>query len=110
MKELKIKWYHKLFLKFWSNMAMKILARKMGVNNPIFDKLHEAFAETERIDIFPYVSGSRGFMIIINRKTALYFNQDGDHFIYDGFEMGEYKKGDVAIFDGLKVKSPYHEE
>ena len=79
---------------------MKQMAKKMDIENPLFDKFHGVFSQTNRIDIFPSGSGSRGFMIVIDKKTALYFYQDGDHFIYDGFEMGEYEKGDVTIFDG----------
>ena len=41
-------------------------------------------------------------MIVIDRSTALYFYQDSDHFKYDGFEIGEYEKGDVTIFDNFR--------
>jgi hypothetical protein len=27
---------------------------------------------------------------------------DGDHFVYDGFEVGKYDKGDITIFDDIK--------
>ncbi len=66
------------------------------------DKVHEFFAGSEKVDIVPLESGERGFMIIIDRKQALYFYQDGDGFRYDGCEMGEYGKGDVTIFDNSK--------
>ncbi|MFH1990390.1 MAG: hypothetical protein ABIJ19_00855, partial [Patescibacteria group bacterium] len=55
-----------------------------------------------RIDILPSESGLRGFVVVLDRKTAIYFYQDGDHFVYDGFEMGRYDKGDVTIFDNTK--------
>ena len=71
----------------------------MGVENPVFDKAHEVFAEIERIDIVPHVGTERGFRIILDGKTSLWFYQDGDHFKYDGFEMGEYEKGEVTVFD-----------
>lgn len=61
--------------------------------------LHEELAKSKRIDISPVNSGGRGFIITIDRKSALYFYQEGDHFVYDGCEMGEYEKGDVTIFD-----------
>lgn len=68
------------------------------------EKLHSALSQSQRIDFFPVNSGTRGFRIIIDQKTALYFSQDGDKFSYDGWEAGDYKeeKGDVTIFDGLK--------
>lgn len=60
------------------------------------------FATAKRVDIFPLTSGERGFVLMLNKNTALYFYQDGDHFIYDGFEVGEYDGGDVTIFDHLR--------
>jgi len=102
MNKIKVNWLTKMLLKFWPKLAMKQMAKKMKIENPLFDKFHEAFSKTKRIDIFPSGSGGRGFMIVIDRKTALYFYQDGDHFVYDGFEMGEYEKGDVTIFDGIE--------
>ena len=66
------------------------------------DKAHKFFSGGKRVDIVPLRSGTRGFMMIIDRNKALYFYQDGDGFRYDGCEMGEYEKGDIAIFDDLR--------
>lgn len=101
---MKINWFIKLSLKFWPNITMKYMAKEIGIKNPIFRQLHQTLFRVKRVDIFPFSpkqSGHRGFMIVLDRKTALYFYQDGGHFIYDGYEMGEYEKGDVAVFDGL---------
>jgi len=62
--------------------------------------LHEELAKNKRVDISPTSGGGRGFIIVLDQKTSFYFYQDGDHFIYDGCEMGEYEKGDVTVFDG----------
>ena len=102
MKKLRINWFTKLLLKFWPTLAMKRFAKDIGIKNPIFDKAHEAFSKIERIDFFPLQGGHRGFLLVLDRKTALYFYQDSDHFVYDGYEMGEYDKGDVTIFDDIK--------
>ncbi len=99
--EININWFVKLLLRVWPSMAMRYFSRQMGIVNPIFDKANDLFSRTERIDLIPTGIG-RDFMIIIDGKTALYFYQDGDHFVYDGFEMGEYEKGDVTIFDEIK--------
>ncbi|MEK7463255.1 MAG: hypothetical protein AAB621_02750 [Patescibacteria group bacterium] len=99
--KFEINWFTKLLLKFWPSLAMKRMAKEMGIENPVFDQFHEVFSKVERVDIFPLQSGSRGFMIVLDQKTSLYFYQDGDHFVYDGFEMGEYEKGDITIFDNL---------
>ena len=64
--------------------------------------LHEELAKSKRVDIFPLQGGGRGFMLVLNQKDALYFYQNGDHFSYDGCEIGEYEKGDVTIFDHLE--------
>ena len=99
---MKIKRFDKLFLFISPRIGLKRLANKMGIKNMVFDKAHQLFSNINRIDFFPYQSGARGFMIVLDRQTALYFNQDGDHFVYDGYEMGEYNKGNVTIFDNLK--------
>src|SRR3989344_4909754 len=72
---------------------------KFDFDPDVADRAHELFKKSERIDIAPSKSGLRGFQLIIDGSTALYFYQDGDHFVYDGFEGGEYGKGDVTIFD-----------
>ena len=97
--EKQLSWFVKTLLKLWPRLGMLYLSKNIGIRNPIFDKAQEIFGQSERIDIFP-AAAPRGFVIVIDRQTALYFYQDGDHFVYDGFEMGEYEKGDVTIFDG----------
>lgn len=108
----KISWLDKLFLKLWPNLEMRRMAKRMAVDNVMFNKLHEVFRGVKIIDIFPYSGNNRGFILALDRQTALFFNQDGGHFEYDGFEMGQYNKGEVTIFDNLTHKnlSPYPEE
>ncbi len=91
---------HKLLLKHCPTLAMRIFAKNIDINI-IFDKAHEALFRTERIDFFPNVGG-RGLIMVIDCKTALFFYQEGEHFVYDGYEMGKYNKGDVTIFDDLR--------
>lgn len=109
---MQINWLDKLLLKTWPKFEMRRMAKRMVIDNVIFDKLHEVFDKVERVDIFPSGGNKRGFILVLDRQTALFFYQDGDHFEYDGFEMGEYNKGEVTIFDSLKSKnlSPYPEE
>jgi len=92
----------RLMLRLNPIIGFKMLNKKLGIKNNTFNKAHEVFSGIERVDIFPAADGSRGFILVLNKKTALYFYQDGDHFVYDGFEIGEYDGGDVTIFDGLK--------
>jgi len=105
MADVKISWHRKLLLKFWPRAAFKLFAKELGIANPVFDKAHDIFSCAERIDLQPVAGGQRGFILILDSKTALYFYQDGDHFKYDGFEMGKYKKGDVTIFDNIREKT-----
>lgn len=100
--KIKISWRDKLLLKFFPKLAMNIFAKKMGMSSPIFNQVHEVFSKVNRVDILPSKSGDRGFQLILDGKTALYFYQDGDHFVYDGAEMGEYEGGNATIFDNLK--------
>ena len=102
MSGIKITWFTKLMFKFWPGFAMMRMARKMGISDPLFNEAQELFSKVRRIDILPSASGLRGFIVVLDRKTALYFCQDGAHFIYDGFEMGRYDKGEVTIFDNSK--------
>lgn len=81
---------------------MRLLAKNQGIKNVVFEKIHEIFKNSQRIDIFPTAGNQRGFIIIIDQETAIYFYQNGDHFEYDGFEMGEYEKGKVTIFDDFR--------
>ncbi len=92
----------RLMLRLSPTAGFKMLNKKLGIKNDAFDKAHEVFSNVKRVDIFPAAAGNRGFILVLDKKTALYFYQDGDHFVYDGFEMGEYDGGDVTIFDGLK--------
>lgn len=100
LKEGGIDLWTRILLRISPLRGIKRLSRRLGLNQDFADKAHEVFVETTRIDIVPSSSGVRGFQLIINGNTALYFNQDGDHFVYDGFEIGEYEKGEVTIFDG----------
>jgi len=102
MKKIKIDWFTRLVLKFWPSLAMVRLAKKMGITNPLFNEAHNLFSKIRRIDLLPLKFGYRGFIIVLDKKTALYFHQNYDHFVYDGFEMGKYEKGDVTIFDDLR--------
>jgi len=96
-----IPFWQRLLLRFWPRMAFRYYGAKLDVNNRMLDKLHDTFVQSKRIDIIP-LSANRGFMIVIDGKMSLWFYQEEDHFKYDGFEMGEYDKGDVTIFDKLK--------
>ena len=102
----KASFWTRLMLKFRPTLGLKMFNKEQGVSNDIFEKAHDLFSKTKRIDIFPLAGGKRGFILVLDSDTALFFYQDGDHFKYDGFEMGEYAKGDVSIFDQLPKDRP----
>ena len=99
LREGGVSFWTRLLLRILPLAGIKRLSRELGVDPDVAEKAHKAFRDTQRIDIAPNASGGRGFQIIIDGSTALYFYQDGDHFVYDGFENGEYEKGDVTVFD-----------
>ncbi len=90
-------WLNVLFI-FWPRMAIRYIAWQTNFPIRTVEKLHEAFGRSGRIDIFPLLE-RRGFMLVIENKLSLWFYQDGDGFKYDGFELGEYEKGDISVFD-----------
>lgn len=96
-------WLDKFLLKYWPNLAFRRAAKKLNIQNTVFSRLDEVFCASKRIDVIP-TAGLRGFVFAIDQETAFYFYQIGDHFEYDGFEMGPYGKGDVTIFDNLRNK------
>ena len=103
--KLGVPWHTRIMLKFWPRFYMWRAAKKIGVTDPLFDKAHEIFSKVERIDLFPSGGAEgRSLIMVLDSKTALFFYQDGNHFKYDGFEMGEYNKGEVTVFD--KIKNP----
>lgn len=102
MSRLNFPWHKKLVLKFFPQLFFKLFAKNINLNNKKIDFATKLFGDANRIDIQPLSGSSRGFIIYIDNKLSLWFYQDGDHFIYDGFEMGEYENGDVTIFDGIK--------
>lgn len=95
----------RLLLRISSLRGVKRLSRELGVDSYFADEAHELFSKAKRIDIAPSKSGLRGFQLIVDSSTVLYFYQDGDHFAYDGFEVGKYGKGDVTIFDQKAFKA-----
>lgn len=99
LKDARVPWLTRLLLKFWPSVGIQRLTEYLGMSSELSTPAHNLFEKVKRVDIIPSASGQRGFCLILDRMTALYFYQDGDHFVYDGFEVGDYDKGDVTIFD-----------
>jgi hypothetical protein len=103
-KAPKVDWLNRLLFMFWPKIGIRYFAKKMGIDDSVARQAHELFKGVEKIDLFPSDSGLRGFILVLDRKTSLYFYQDGEHFKYDGYEIGEYKKGDITLFDGIEKR------
>lgn len=101
-KDGNISWQTRFLLRFWPTRGLSRLAKELGLNSQLMEESQNLFSKVSRIDIIPDNSGERGFQIILDKLTALYFYQEGDHFIFDGSEAGEYENGDVTIFDRLR--------
>jgi hypothetical protein len=100
-KKIKISWYHRLAMKFSPKLFLKWSAREMGLDEKKIDLAYKLFDDSS-VHIEPLSGGARGFIVTLDNKLNLWFYQDGDHFKFDGIEMGEYGSGDVTVFDNLK--------
>lgn len=99
---LKLNWFTKLLMHFAPKTFMRYAASKQGVKYKDIDYTARLFGKAKRIDIFPLPSSNgRGFVIILDNQLSLHFYQDGNHFYYDGYEIGEYENGDITVFDNL---------
>lgn len=67
-------------------------------------RLHRSLSHAERVDFVSYDTGKRGFALVLDQQVALHFSQDGDGFVYDGYDTGDFAKGDVTILDDLPEK------
>ena len=99
LKKDGVGWFTRLMLRVWPMQGLVRLAHELGLESKHMKKANDLFFDVEKVDIVPLQGGQRGFQIVLDRNTALYFYQDGDHFIYDGSEVGKYEKGDVSVFD-----------
>lgn len=70
---------------------MRFIASDSGVDPDVLDHAHDVFDQAKRIDINKIGDAKEpGFMIILDQKLSLWFYKSGDHYRYDGFEMGPY--------------------
>jgi len=88
-KEADIPWHKKLLLKISPRLFFKMESKEIGIDSSKIDLADKLFGDAKRIDIRPLSGGSRGFIIFLDNKFSLWFFQEGDHSVYDGFEMGE---------------------
>lgn len=100
---------NKFFLKFFPQTFLRWEARKLKVDKRL-DACLKLFDGAKRVDFFPLTGGHRGFMIVIDNAFSLWFFQNEDHFVFDGYEMGEYENGNVTVMDSCRVVSgPFKE-
>lgn len=100
LKCAKLTWLTRTLLWLAPKRGILRLAEEIGFpSGGLARKAHRIFEKIERVDVLPSTGGGRGFQIVLDGILSLYFFQDGDHFVYDGFEIGEYEKGDVTVFD-----------
>ncbi len=94
-------WLTRKLLAVSFGMGMRRLAKELSEPGLGMSKRANAlFDQVRRVDVAPSDSpGFRGFQMVIDGVLSLYFSQDGDHFVYDGFEVGYFEDGDVTVFD-----------
>jgi len=98
---MEINWLTKLFIKFFPKQFLKQALRENNADPRNIDYAQKLFGDCRRIDIQPLSGENRGFIITLDNNFSLWFFQDGDHFVYDGFETGAYDNGEVTVFDDL---------
>lgn len=105
MQPISIPWHQKLLMKFAPRSFFSLFMKKQGIDDAAIDHAYGLF-QNKKIHLQP-LSGQRGrgFIISLDNKMTLWFFQNGDHFTFDGFEIGEYADGDVTLFDGMTKKS-----
>ncbi len=101
IKDLPFSWWEKCLLRIAPKLFMKRQLAQYNIAGSAIDYAHTLFGD-RKIHIFP-LSGytGRGFVISMDNALTLWFIQDGDRFVYDGYEIGEYVDGDVTVFDTL---------
>jgi uncharacterized membrane protein (UPF0136 family) len=103
LEKARVSWLTKILLGISLSWGMARLARELNLPGiEASKKAHALFQKIGRIDFVPSRSTMRGFQIILDGLLSLYFSQEGDHFVYDGFEMGPYDDGDVTVLDKLR--------
>jgi hypothetical protein len=102
LRRTRVSWFTRLLLSIALPWGLGRLAKELhGPELERSKQAHALFAKAERIDIIPAQADLRGFRLVIDNILSLYFVQDGEHFVYDGFEMGLCEDGDVTVFDRL---------
>jgi hypothetical protein len=100
LRKTKVSWFTRVLLSIALPWGLGRLAKELhGPELERSKQAHALFARAERVDIIPSHSDSRGFQLVLDNILSLYFVQDGEHFVYDGFEMGPCDGGDVTVFD-----------
>ena len=95
-------WFTKILFKISPELGVKYLTRKMDTKTDSIQTFHSLFSAVKRVDVHPLETGFRGFALVLNQETALYFIQDGEHFKYKGYEVGKFEGGDVRVFDKIR--------
>lgn len=100
--------FERFLIAFFPKGFLRHVAKLKGVDKRV-DAAYKLFRQKDRVDLFPFGSGEgRSLILVLNKELALFFEQEGDHFMFDGFEMGKYIPGDVSVFDDLHT-SPFPE-
>lgn len=71
--------------------ALRIASQLEGLPPDLFAQADEVFSSARQIEFCPIGTKQKpGWMIILDQKLSLWFYRQDDHFVYDGFEIGDY--------------------
>ncbi len=85
-------WFKKLLGRSSAD-DFRIVSQLEGLPPDLFDQAHEVFSSVRQIEFCPIGTKRKpGWMIILDQKLSLWFYRQDNHFVYDGFGIGDYSK------------------
>ncbi len=71
--------------------AFRIASQFEGLPPDLFAQADQVFSSVQQIEFCPIGTKRKpGWMIILDQKFSLWFYRQDGHFVYDGFEIGDY--------------------
>jgi len=90
-------WYDDILFRYVPFLWLRWVAYRKHIKHPPF-RLDKLLRKYKKVHI-KFHHDVRGFRLELDNQVSLWFEQRGDHFEYDGWEVGDYEDGEVTVFD-----------